>query len=115
MDSSRNKDSKPSLSLVEYAGKYKDKWYGTVTINYENGKLYMQFDHTPDLNGELEHWQYDTFVARWNDRTLHGDAFVTFSLNPDGSVAGIKMAKFRPDTDFSFDYQDLNLKPVNNK
>ena len=115
MDSSRNKDSKPSLPLVEYAGKYKDKWYGTVTINYENGKLYMQFDHTPDLNGELEHWQYDTFVARWNDRTLHGDAFVTFSLNPDGSVAGIKMEKFRPDTDFSFDYQDLNLKPVNNK
>ena len=112
MDSLRNKDSKPSLPLGKYAGKYKDKWYGTVTVKYEDGKLHMQFDHTPDLNGELEHWQYDTFVARWNDRTLHGDAFVTFSLNPDGSVAEIKMEKFRPDTDFSFDFQDLDLKPV---
>ena len=112
MDSLRNKDSEPSLPLEKYAGKYQDKWYGTVEIKYENGKLNMSFDHTPELNGELEHWQYDTFVARWKDRTLHGDAFVTFSLNPDGSVANIKMGKFRPDTDFSFDFQDLDLEPV---
>ena len=112
MDSLRNKDSEPSLPLEKYAGKYQDKWYGTVEIKYENGKLNMSFDHTLELNGELEHWQYDTFVARWKDRTLHGDAFVTFSLNPDGSVANIKMEKFRPDTDFSFDFQDLDLEPV---
>ncbi|HKJ80805.1 MAG TPA: serine hydrolase [Ignavibacteriaceae bacterium] len=112
MDSLRNKDSKPSLPLEKYAGKYKDAWYGTVTVKEENGKLYMSFDHTPNLTGQLEHWQYDTFVARWNDRTLHGDAFVTFSLNPDGSIAKIKMEKFRPDTDFSFDFQDLNLEPI---
>jgi CubicO group peptidase (beta-lactamase class C family) len=112
MDSLRNKDSEPSLPLEKYAGKYRDKWYGTVEVKYDNGKLYMNFDHTPELSGELVHWQYDTFVARWKDRTLHGDAFVTYSLNPDGSVAGIKMEKFRPDTDFSFDYQDLDLEPV---
>ncbi len=112
MDSLRNKDSKPSLSLAKYAGTYGDKWYGTVSVEYNNGKLYMQFDHTPDLNGELKHWQYDTFVAEWKDRTLHGDAFVTFSLSSDGSVANIKMEKFRPDTDFSFDFQDLDLEPV---
>jgi CubicO group peptidase (beta-lactamase class C family) len=112
MDSLRNKNSEPSLPLEKYAGKYQDKWYGTVEVKYENGKLYMKFDHTPDLDGELEHWQYDTFVARWSERKLHGDAFVTFSLNPDGSIANIKMEKFRPDTDFSFDYQDLDLEPV---
>ena len=112
MDSLRDKNSEPSLPLEKYAGKYQDKWYGIVEVKYENGKLYMKFDHTPELNGELEHWQYDTFVARWKDRTLHGDAFVTFSLNPDGSVANIKMEKFRPDTDFSFDFQDLDLESV---
>jgi len=112
MDSLRNKDSKPSLPLAKYAGTYNDKWYGTVSVKYDNGNLYMQFDHTPDLYGELEHWQYDTFVARWKDRTLHGDAFVTFSLSSDGSVTNIKMEKFRPDTDFSFDFQDLNLEKV---
>ena len=112
MDSLRNKDSKPSLPLAKYTGTYKDKWYGTVSVKYINGKLYMQFDHTPDLDGELEHWQYDTFAARWKDRTLHGDAFVTFSLSSDGSVPNIKMEKFRPDTDFSFDFQDLYLEKV---
>ena len=68
--------------------------------------------HTPDLNGVLEHWQYDTFVARWNDRSLRGDAFVTFSLNPDGSIEQVKMKPFSKEVDFSFDYEDLLLKPV---
>ena len=112
MDSLRNKESSPSLPLEKFVGKYKDSWYGTVSVEAKDGKLFMNFDHTPELNGVLEHWQYNSFVARWNDRKLHGDAFVTFSLNPDGSVEGIKMEKFRPDTDFSFDFQDLDLKRV---
>lgn len=115
MYSSRNKNTKPSLALEKYAGKYEDVWYGTITIKYEDEKLYLNFDHTPQLSGELEHWQYDTFVARWKYRDLNGDAFVTFSLKPDGSIDEIKMKAFRPDTDFSFDFQDLLFTPVKMK
>lgn len=115
MDSARAKDSEPSLPLEKYAGKYKDAWYGTITIKYEDEKLFLNFDHTPKLSGELEHWQYDTFVARWKYRDMNGDAFVTFSLKPDGSIDEIKMEKFRPDTDFSFDFQDLLFTPVKGK
>ena len=25
----------------------------------------MRFSHTPPLTGDLEHWQYDTFLVRW--------------------------------------------------
>ena len=35
----------------------------------------------PSLVGELEHWQYDTFVVRWRDRELRADAYVTFTLD----------------------------------
>ncbi|HRD01600.1 MAG TPA: serine hydrolase [Candidatus Saccharicenans sp.] len=108
----RNKDSKPSLPLEKYAGLYRDAWYGEIEIKYENGRLLMNFKHSPDLSGPLEHWQYDTFVARWSDPELRADAYVTFSLNPDGSIAEARMKPFSPDTDFSYDFQDLLLKPV---
>ena len=35
--------------------------------------------------GDLQHWQHDTFKAHWRDRTIE-DAFVTFALNPDGTI-----------------------------
>ena len=108
----RNKDSKPSLPLEKYAGLYHDAWYGDIEIKYENGRLRMAFQHSPDLSGPLEHWQYDTFVARWSDPELRADAYVTFSLNPDGSIAEARMKPFSPDTDYSYDFQDLLLKPV---
>jgi CubicO group peptidase (beta-lactamase class C family) len=93
--SARDAASKPSLALAKYAG-----------------TLVMRFSHTPLLVGALEHWQHDTFVARWRDRELRADAFVTFALNPDGSIDQAKMRAVSPSTDFSFDFQDLLLKPV---
>ncbi|MBZ5557177.1 MAG: beta-lactamase family protein [Acidobacteriia bacterium] len=40
------------------------------------------------------------------------DAYVTFALNPDGTIDQVKMRAVSPSTDFSFDFQDLLLKPV---
>ena len=81
-------------------------------IAEEGGKLVIRFSHTPALTGELEHWQHDTFIARWRDRELRADAYVTFALNPDGSIDQAKMRAVSPSTDFSFDFQDLLLRPV---
>jgi CubicO group peptidase (beta-lactamase class C family) len=108
----RNRDSRPSLPLATYAGRYRDAWYGDVLLEHRDGKLTIRFTHTKQLAGELEHWQYDTFVARWRDRTLFADAYVTFSLKPDGSIEGAKVVPVSPLTDFSFDFQDLSLKRV---
>ena len=71
----------------------------------------IRFSHTPSLTGDLVHWQHDTFVARWRDRELRADAFVTFALKPDGSIERASMEAVSPDTDFSFDFQDLVLTP----
>jgi hypothetical protein len=49
--------------------------------------------------------------VRWRDRELRADAFVTFSLSPDGTIDQAKMRAVSPTTDFSFDFQDLVLKP----
>jgi CubicO group peptidase (beta-lactamase class C family) len=108
----RKAESKPSLPPEKYAGRYNDAWYGEVTIALEDGKLVLRFSRTPGLVGDLEHWQYDTFVARWRDRSLNADAFVTFALKPDGGIDQMKMVPVSPLTDFSFDFQDLLFVPV---
>ena len=107
----RDSSSGPSLPLAAYAATYSDPWYGDVVIAQENGKLVMRFSHTPGLVGDLVHWQHDTFVARWRDRELRADAYVTFALNPDGTIERAKMEAVSPLTDFSFDFQDLLLTP----
>jgi len=108
---SRDSLSKPSLALAKYAGTYEDAWYGDVVVTHANGKLRISMAHTPQLQGELVHWQHDTFVARWDDRDMRADAFVTFQLNPNGTIDQVKMAPADPEVDFSFDFQDLLLKP----
>lgn len=106
----RNSASKPSLPLEKYAGTYSDAWYGDVAVAHEAGKLVMRFSHTPALVGDLEHFQYDTFIVRWRDRELRADAYVTFALEPDGSIERAAMRPVSASTDFSFDFQDLALK-----
>ncbi|HTQ97086.1 MAG TPA: DUF3471 domain-containing protein, partial [Candidatus Acidoferrum sp.] len=108
---SRAADSKPSLALDKYAGDYSDPWYGEVTIRQDNGALLLNFEHTLKGLADLQPWQYDTFKAHWRDRTVE-DAFVTFTLKPDGSIDHFTMVAVSPLADFSFDYQDLYFTPL---
>jgi CubicO group peptidase (beta-lactamase class C family) len=104
--------SKPSLPLDGYAGRFADAWLGEATIAREGDHLVLRFAHSPGLVGDLDHWQHDTFVARWRDRALRADAFVTFALDPDGAIAQVRMKPVSRLTDFSFDFQDLAFTRV---
>jgi CubicO group peptidase (beta-lactamase class C family)/DNA replication protein DnaC len=107
----RATDSKPSLPLEKYVGDYSDPWYGKVTIGPDNGGLILNFERASKGLADLQHWQYDTFKAHWRNRTVE-DAFVTFTLKPDGSIDHFTMVAVSPLADFSFDYQDLYFTPV---
>jgi CubicO group peptidase (beta-lactamase class C family) len=107
----RAADSKPSLALEKYAGEYSDPWYGKASIKLENGGLVLNFEHTTKGMADLQHWQYDTFKAHWRDRTVE-DAFLTFTLKPDGSIDHVTTVAVSPLADFSFDYQDLYFTPM---
>ena len=108
----RDTSSRPSLTPAAYAGTYRDAWYGDVRITEGDGGLEIQFGRTPSLLGDLEHWQYETFLVRWRDRELRADAFITFELATDGSVAGARMKAASPSVDFSYDFHDLDLRRV---
>lgn len=104
--------SQPSLPLAAYDGEYQDAWYGKATIQAVGAKRVLSFAKTPDLTGELEHFQHNTFIVRWKERNFNADAYVTFSLNPDGSIERMKMAPVSTETDFSYDFADLTFTPV---
>lgn len=116
----RDADSTPSLPLRDYAQPYKDNWYGNIDITLVNNKrgkingdkLEMRFSRTPILVGELEHYQHNTFIVRWYDRSTNADALVNFHLTAEGRVLEVTMKPLSPLTDFSFDFQDLRLQPT---
>lgn len=110
-EATRDATSKPSLPIEKYAGVYRDDWYGDIEITWTGEKLRLRFTHTPSLVGDMIHWQYNTFVVRWDDRELRADAYITFNLNHEGAIEEAKMKPVSPATDFSFDFQDLLLRP----
>jgi len=101
----------PSLPPSGYAGIYTDPWYGNIEIALKDGKLTIDFKSTPHMSGTLEHYQYDTFVARLDDKTIE-PPYVTFGLNADGKVDRVTMKAVSPIADFSYDYQDLVFSPA---
>ena len=110
-EAGRAKASAPSLDIASYAGRFRDAWFGEIALAVENGKLTFTAPDSPSLTGTLDHWQHDTFRAKWRDPTIP-DAFVTFALTPEGTVDSFKMQAVSPLADFSFDYQDLLFRPV---
>jgi CubicO group peptidase (beta-lactamase class C family) len=102
--------SKPTLPLEKYAGRYVDAWYGAIAIRSDAKGLAIDFTNTPNMGGRLQHWQYDTFVARFDDPGIEA-AYVTFGIGAEGQVERITMKPVSPLADFSFDYQDLLFTP----
>ena len=86
----RIKGTKPSLALSKYAGVYEDSLIGRIAIVERGGKL--RIDAGPALKGNLEHWQYDRFRARYDDR-WQGIDFITFTIG-DGVASAIDIAGF---------------------
>lgn len=103
---------KNNVKIIDsiYVGTYSDKWFGDIIISQKNGGLWFASVKSPRLSGALLPYKGNTLVAKWTDRSLDADAFVMFTLDKDGKASGFTMAAISPLTDFSFDFQDLDVK-----
>ena len=72
-------NTKPSLPLTAYAGKYTDPFYGEMEVVEADGKLKLVV--SKDLTADLDHWQFDTFQATWS-KTWWGESLLTFQVSP---------------------------------
>lgn len=108
VNSSRVENTKPSLELPKYEGKYNDNSYGEAEVIFNNEKLTLQLPAKDVFTSEMEHWHYDTFKIKFKDDFLP-EGFVTFSFNSKGEVTGFKIDLPNPD----FHFNDLNFVKVN--
>lgn len=101
----------PSLPTSGYVGTYNDPWYGDIAVTSDQRGLRIDFKSTPRMSGRLDHFQYDSFITRFDDRTIE-PAYVTFNLDAEGKIERVTMKAASPIADFSYDYHDLLFTPV---
>lgn len=106
------KDKKLQPRASQFVGTYNDAWFGDVTVS-EEGKTYrIVAKNSPRLKGELLPYTHNTFIAKWDDRSYDADAFVIFNYDENGKATSARMKPISDVTDFSFDFEDLDLQRV---
>ena len=102
------------LNTKDYIGVYEDPWFGSIEVFEKKGELWFKSYKSPKLNGKMSLYKENTFAIKWEYQDMNADAFATFLTNENGTVEAIKMKGISKFIDFSFDFQDLNLKKVSN-
>ncbi|MEP2058401.1 MAG: serine hydrolase [Maribacter litoralis] len=105
-----NKDIK--IDKEDYLGIYEDPWFGKVEVEERNGHLWFKSHKSPRLNGKMAYYNGNSFAIKWEYQDMKADAFAIFSLDENGKAQSIKMKGISRFIDFSFDFQDLDLKRV---
>ena len=67
---------------------------------------------SPKLNGKMHYYKANAFAIKWEYQDMNADAFAIFGLDEEGKAQQIKMKGISPEIDFSFDFQDLDLRRV---
>lgn len=96
----------------DFIGIYEDVWFGKMEIFKKGDQLWIKSYRSPKLNGRMFFYKANTFAIKWEFRDMDCDAFAMFSLDENGKANGFKMKGISPNIDFSFDFQDLDLKRV---
>lgn len=95
-----------------YTGIYEDPWFGKIRVYLQDKQLWFSSLRSPALTGPMYFYKANAFAIKWKNRALDADAFAIFNLDEEGIAQGIRMKGISPDIDFSYDFQDLELKRV---
>lgn len=82
-ESSRLKDTHPSLPLDRYVGTYSDSLYGDVGIVKQGDALAFKWQ---SMTEPLTHWHLDLFRGKF---VLGQDLQVSFRIDPSGKVSAV--------------------------
>jgi CubicO group peptidase (beta-lactamase class C family) len=105
--------SSKKIETEDYIGVYEDKWFGKVEVFLKDKQLWFKSYRSPRLNGPMHYYKANTFAIKWEYQDMNGDAFAIFTMDEEGKAQSIKMKGISPSIDFSFDFQDLDLRRVN--
>jgi hypothetical protein len=97
-------------ALSDYAGLYRDNWFGDVALEMRGKELWFVSQKSPMMTGRL--WPYDgqRFYAYWLDRTLDADAWIDFEPDDSGVISRMTMSPVWDHSDW--DLSDLDFRRV---
>lgn len=102
----KTENTKPSLPISKYSGRYSDKMYGDILITKsKEGELEISFSHSKVFRGKLKHWHFDTFKIDWYDIRVP-DGFLTFNFNSKRDIVGFSIDQ---ENLLDVDFGELNI------
>jgi len=82
--------TKPSMDVVAISGLYRCPLFGDIRILEENGKLTIDFVHSPQLKARLSHWHNDTYQLEWlEEQAWFEFGTVQIQMNNSGKPSGL--------------------------
>ncbi len=82
-------NTKPSLPLEAYAGRYTSAVFGDAQVTLVGGVLTLTPTSHPGIIGRLDPWQLDTFLCAWSD-AVWDQSLVYFDLDDAGAVTQLR-------------------------
>jgi len=108
---SRARSSTPtSRQLAHVLGRWRDPWFGDVTICRQGDATVFASERSPKLHGDVVAIG-ERLQVRWREADVDVDAWLLPS-GRRGEATTLHMAKFDPDADFSYDFEDLAFARV---
>jgi len=106
--------TRPSVELEKYTGVYQSDIYGEIRVNFESGQLRMEFEHSSYLAASLNHWHYDVWEIKWeNKHAWFNFGTVKFKMDNNLEVTGIDFDV--PNNDIFFEeLKPYKVIPVSN-
>ncbi|MCA9321435.1 MAG: serine hydrolase [Planctomycetes bacterium] len=100
------------IDAAAFVGIYEDRWFGKVEVYTAGDQLMIRAHRSPKLRGPLRYYQANAFAVKWDYQDMNADAFAIFSLDQEGQAQSLELKGISPNIDFSFDFQDLDLKRI---
>jgi hypothetical protein len=102
-ESSEGGWSQPSLRVDQYLGRYRCQMYGEANLSMKGDQIILSLSAHPRIEGVLEHWQQDIWIAKWND-PIWQESKMFFTVDPAGGVVDFRM-QVRPDWIDPYEYR----------
>jgi CubicO group peptidase (beta-lactamase class C family) len=98
-------------ALATWTGRYRDPWFGEISLCPRDGRLHFAAVKSPKLVGTVMQLG-KRYLIHWNSRDVDMDAWLHHEAAGGRQPATLHMAKLDPEGDFSSDYEDLLFQRI---
>ncbi|UOE41732.1 serine hydrolase [Chryseobacterium suipulveris] len=104
------KEKNNQIKPEQIVGTFNDPWFGDVIISNDGKNFRIICKNSPRLKGDLLPYSPNVMIVKWDDRSYDADSFINFNMDENCKAQSAKMKPISGVTDFSFDFEDLDLK-----